>query len=343
VFSKQEHTDTTIDSWQRSQFFTRRKVIVAVLISVFLFGWFIPFIPKLKFAPIKVTRWTKKQGEVVVSVGPGTSDWVPLKIISKHLRNAVIVAEDSRFTVHHGLDFQQIMDSIKYNMKKGYYARGASTITQQVVKMAFLSREKSIIRKTREASGAIVMDALYSKNDIIEWYLNLVEFGDNVYGAKDAATHYFKTKPQLLTVAESIHLALVLPSPNRWSQGLRKRALTKFGHARFAWIAMRLRQEGLITKSQWESALTTGDFGRPITGYENLLQDESKTIEDPSLTLDSENDLPVMSKEPEKDIPSFIKDVEPSAEEGEPWNEDQDAFDHTQDTSNSVLPTSTPQ
>lgn len=111
-------------------------------------------------------------------------------------------------------------------------ARGGSTISQQVVKMAFLSREKTLIRKAREVVGTL-LETILSKDEIMEWYLNLAEFGDAVYGIEKASWHYFRTKPQLLSIEQAVHLALVLPSPNGWSKGLRRKNLTRFGHQRF--------------------------------------------------------------------------------------------------------------
>ena len=153
--------------------------------------WFVPSVWKLKTSSITVTRWIKVKGEVEQAVGPAEKIWTPYSRISRHTLSAIISAEDGRFYKHHGLDFEEIVKSFQLNLKHGRYLRGGSTITQQVVKVAFLSRDKNLIRKSREATGALLVENILDKKQIIEWYLNLVEFGDGVYGIKQAAQHYF--------------------------------------------------------------------------------------------------------------------------------------------------------
>lgn len=251
------------------------KRIVVGLMVIFIL-WFVPWVPRLLIGSVTVKQWTKKKGLTYAVVGPGESSWVDKKQISKHIFNAVVVAEDGRFYQHNGLDFLEIEKSIEINRKKKRYARGASTITQQVVKMAFLSREKTLIRKAREAVGAMFLEAIMSKEGILEWYVNLVEFGDGIYGVKAASDKYFSTKPSLLTIEQAAHLALVVPSPNSWSAGLRKRELTPFGERRFAKIALNMRRHGYITQNQWSHALGTGNFGRPLSSYEAYLAEATK-------------------------------------------------------------------
>ena len=121
---------------------------------------------------------------------------------------------------------------------------------QQVIKVALLTRDKTIIRKAREAVGAILLELLLPKDKILEWYINLAEFGDGVYGLREGAKHYFATKPEQLTIAQGVHLALVLPSPNRWSRGLRQERLTKFGRGRFQQILDRMPTAWFLSPEQ---------------------------------------------------------------------------------------------
>lgn len=253
----------------------RIKWVILALLAAFVL-WFIPWVPRLLVGSVTVKQWTKKKGMTYAVVGPGEAGWVDKKQISRHLLNAVVVAEDGRFYQHHGLDFQEIEKSIELNRKKKRYVRGASTITQQVIKMAFLSREKTIIRKAREATGALLLEAIMPKDDILEWYVNLAEYGDGIYGIKAAAEKYFGTKASLLTIEQAAHLALVIPSPNSWSAGLRKRDLTSFGERRFAKIVLNMRRNGYITQQQWLQALATGNFGRPLASYEAYLAEANK-------------------------------------------------------------------
>lgn len=233
-----------------------------------------PPVYRLPNGPVTVTRWDKKKGKTEAVVGPTQKGWISTKRVSRHVLHAIIASEDGKFYQHHGIDWESTVDSAKYNWQKGRYARGASTISQQVVKMAFLEREKTLIRKAREAVGVVLMESLLAKDQILEWYINLAEFGDGVYGINDGSWHYFKTKPELLTIEQAVHLALVLPSPNVWSRGLRNRQLSKFGHKRYAAILNNLKNSGYITKTQWLAALGRGDFGRPIAGFESLVAAE---------------------------------------------------------------------
>jgi monofunctional biosynthetic peptidoglycan transglycosylase len=249
-----------------------------------------PPVWQLKEGPVSVVRWPKS-GPQTFELGPGKEPWVSLHNVSRHVINAIVVAEDARFYEHPGLDFKEIRSSIAFNMEKKRYARGASTITQQVVKMVFLGPEKSLMRKIREALGALLLDSILGKDEILEWYINLVEFGDGVFGIKSAAEHFFETTPELLTIQDGAHLALVLPSPNRFSRGLRQKQLTTFGHRRYAQIIEEMYKLNFITSALRESALATGDFGKPIEGY-NPNEDMKEEFIDPYVALPGDEPQP---------------------------------------------------
>lgn len=242
-----------------------------VLISALLI-MLTPPVWQLQRGPIEIIRWPKT-GEQTFLVGPTRPHWIPIRTVSKHVIHAIMVSEDARFYEHGGLDWREIQRSVEFNMERNRYARGASTITQQVVKMAFLNPQKSLFRKFREALGAIILESLLSKDEILEWYINLVEFGDGVFGIQAAARHFFQTTPELLTIQDGAHLALVIPSPNNWSKGLRQKKLTEFGHKRYAKIIEEMYNLGYITSALRRSALATGDFGRPVKSYEPLESD----------------------------------------------------------------------
>ena len=246
---------------------SKRKFHIALGVGIFLLVLLVygltPSVWKLRSGPIEVTRWPKT-GEQTFLIGPKSEHWVPISAVSKHVLHAIVVAEDARFYDHSGIDPREIYNSFLVNLEKGRYVRGASTISQQVVKMTLLSPEKSLWRKIREIFGALLLEQILEKDQILEWYINLTEFGDGVFGIKDAAFHYFETKPELLTIQQGANLALVLPSPNAWSVGLRSRKLTPFGHRRYAHIIERMFQQGFITLPLRKAALATGDFGRPI-------------------------------------------------------------------------------
>lgn len=205
------------------------------------------------------------------NVGPGSSDWVPIDKMPKHLLHALVSAEDAKFYEHSGFDFEAIRKTVEWNLKKKKYARGASTISQQLVKMAFLSRKKSLVRKGREAVGTVLLEAMLDKREILEWYLNLAEFGPDIYGIKQAAQYYFKLKPQQISLAQSVQLVSILPSPVKWSSGLRQRRLTGFGQQRFAAIATNLKLGGYINEQQWYSLLSQGNFGSALAGRDRYI------------------------------------------------------------------------
>jgi len=140
-------------------------------------------------------------------------DWAPYDQISNYLKDAVVIAEDDQFFRHHGLDWQAIRNAIEVNWKRKELAFGASTISQQLAKNLYLSPSKDPIRKFREALLAVFIDSYLSKERILELYLNVVEFGPNIYGAEAAAKHYFNTSAKNLGASQSAFLASILPNP----------------------------------------------------------------------------------------------------------------------------------
>jgi len=254
---------------RRFQGFRKREKLLLLFIFLLLAATIcalvlVPDTTILQRQSVEVTRWYRKIGKKEELVGPSRPMWTDYDLVSKHVYYAIIASEDSRFYEHFGLDVVEIAKSLQRNLKAGRYVRGASTITQQVVKMALLTREKTILRKVKEAFGAVRLEMEMPKQGILEWYINLAEFGDGVYGIKDAAWHYFRTKPELITIQQAVNLAIVLPSPNRWSAGLRKGKLTDFGKKRFASVVRRMYRQGFITETLMHSALNTGDFGNPV-------------------------------------------------------------------------------
>ena len=139
---------------------------------------------------------------------------VPVAAISANLKNAVIAVEDARFYEHDGLDGVRIVGAVLTDLRERRMAEGASTITQQLARMSFLSRDKTFRRKVREAILAQRIEKLYSKDEILEFYLNKVYFGDGLYGAEAAARGYFGKSAAALTPAEGALLAGVLKAPS---------------------------------------------------------------------------------------------------------------------------------
>lgn len=136
--------------------------------------------------------------------------------ISPNLIRAVIAAEDSRFCLHDGFEWEAMKAAWEAN-KQGRRLRGASTISQQTAKNVFLWPQRSYVRKAMEVPFTILMETLWPKRRIMEAYLNVAEWGDGIFGAEAAAQHHFGKSARNLTTREAARLAAVLPSPRRWS------------------------------------------------------------------------------------------------------------------------------
>jgi monofunctional glycosyltransferase len=162
--------------------------------------------------------------------------WVPLSGISPHLRHAVVAAEDASFFTHEGFDWEGIKEAAKYNLEAGELKRGGSTITQQLAKNLYLSSERSLFRKAREALITRSLEQHLTKKRILELYLNVAEWGRGVYGAEAAARHHFGKPSRDLTADEAAWLAAILPSPRRYDP-LRKTTFLTRRHERILrWI-----------------------------------------------------------------------------------------------------------
>lgn len=143
-------------------------------------------------------------------------DWVPMSEISRHAPQAVFAAEDQKFLTHKGFDFEA-MEKAWENNKKGKRIKGASTITQQTVKNVFLWPSRSYLRKGLEAYFTVLVELLWSKERIMEVYLNVIEMGDGIYGIEAAAQAYYNKPAAKLNINQAAMIAAVLPNPIRWT------------------------------------------------------------------------------------------------------------------------------
>ena len=142
--------------------------------------------------------------------------WVPLSRISPYLHQAVVAGEDASFFAHEGFDWEGIKDAALYNLEAGEFKRGGSTITQQLAKNLYLSSERSLLRKVREALITRSLEQHLTKERILELYLNVAEWGQGIYGAEAAARHHFNKSSRHLTADEAAWLVAMLPSPRRY-------------------------------------------------------------------------------------------------------------------------------
>jgi monofunctional biosynthetic peptidoglycan transglycosylase len=140
----------------------------------------------------------------------------PLNQISKNLQTFVVMAEDAKFFTHNGFDIQEIKNAFEKNRQSGEIKRGASTITQQLVKNLFLDSKKNYLRKLFEVPWALRVEKDLSKNQILELYLNIIEWGPGIYGAEAAARHYFDSTAAALGPIQAIYLTMIVPNPKRF-------------------------------------------------------------------------------------------------------------------------------
>ena len=195
-----------------------------------------------RFVPVPVSGlMVQRRIESWSNEKPYTSRhrWMPLEDISPSLGAAVIAAEDQAFPDHFGFDWQAIEKAVQHN-ERSRRKRGASTVSQQTAKNLFLWNSRSWVRKGFEAWFTLLIEVGWSKKRILEVYLNIVEFGDGIYGAEAAARTYFGKPAKRLTPSEAALLAAVLPNPRKFHAN----APSDYIRGRQAWILNQMRQLG---------------------------------------------------------------------------------------------------
>ena len=199
-------------------------------------------------------------GSVVdATTGPGTPAWTPLDQVSPYMQVAVLTTEDGAFPRHHGYSRASIRASIIANIKARRFVRGASTITMQLAKNLFLPRDKTLSRKLEEVVLTDYLEQTFAKDELMELYLNVIEFGPGIYGITDAAEYYFGRTPGELNLAECMFLASVLPAPLRYG-AMRDKADLPENPVKTLHALMRIAQKtGRIT----EAELAEGE-GEPV-------------------------------------------------------------------------------
>ena len=144
--------------------------------------------------------------------------WVAYSKISLNLKRAMVAAEDANFLEHEGFDWDAIQRAYEKNLKQGRVVAGGSTISQQLAKNLFLSGRRSALRKLQEALITVMIEAVMSKRRIFEIYLNIIEWGNGVFGAEAASRHYYKKSAANLDAWEAAHLAAMVPNPRYYDR-----------------------------------------------------------------------------------------------------------------------------
>lgn len=197
-------------------------------------------------------------------VGPGVGDWVAMIALPAHVDGAFVAAEDARFHDHDGFDLEQIARSLEVDLREGRFARGGSTISQQLVKNAFLDHRRTLDRKLQEAILTWRLEAVLTKRQILERYLNVVELGPRIHGIGAAARHWFGKSATTLDVKEAAFLAAMTPEPKSMSRRvIAAGGLDAQSTERVETVLRHMNRAGLISDDQRAAAKrATLDFRR---------------------------------------------------------------------------------
>jgi monofunctional biosynthetic peptidoglycan transglycosylase len=214
---------------------------LCLLVGAVLFFWLLalPDVSSLRTTNPTVTALMETRQDQAKAKGHTVGrhwTWVPLSRISPSLRQAVVASEDSSFFTHEGFDWEGIKKAAQYNLEAGEFKRGGSTITQQLAKNLYLSSERSLLRKAREALITRSLEQHLTKERILELYLNVAEWGQGTYGAEAAARHHFKKPAHDLTPDEAAWLAAILPAPRRYDPLRKTTFLTRRHNRILKWI-----------------------------------------------------------------------------------------------------------
>jgi monofunctional biosynthetic peptidoglycan transglycosylase len=223
---------------QRCWQFTYKAGIFFVLFSVLLVV-VLRWLP-VSYTPLMFIRYVQKHEKEKARI---EHDWIAGSEIPNHLQLAVVCCEDQRFLTHHGFDFKEIEKAMAEAEESDRH-RGASSISQQTAKNVFLWPSSTFIRKGFEAWFTVLIEVFWSKERILEVYLNSIEFGNGIYGCEAAAQHFFHKSAAQLSFTESARLAVVLPNPLRFNAGSPSGYLIK----RQNWALTQMRNYGSVLK-----------------------------------------------------------------------------------------------
>jgi len=222
--------------------FLRFTIKLAIWFFVLTVGWVILY----KFIPVPYTPLM-----AIRSMDSGTPEkiehqWIPIKEISPHLQLAVICAEDQKFEYHNGFDREAIKKVIDSNRRENKKLRGASTISQQTAKNVFLWPKRSWIRKGFETYFTFLIEFFWSKERILEVYLNSIEMGNGVFGAQAASKHWFDKQANQLTSENAAAIAAILPNPRIY----KAHPPTPYISGRIQWISGQMKNYGPFSLSK---------------------------------------------------------------------------------------------
>jgi monofunctional biosynthetic peptidoglycan transglycosylase len=215
--------------WRSAAFLLAVTLAILLVYELWVFGhvwWWVEHNPgTTAFMQQNVERLREKNPKAELR-----HRWVPYARISNHLKRAIVAAEDAKFLDHDGFDWEAIQKAHAKNLKRGRVVAGGSTISQQLAKNLFLSGDRSALRKAQEAVVTVMLEAMMDKRRILEIYLNVIEWGNGVFGAEAAARHYFGVSAAQLSAEQAARLASMVPNPRFYD-----------GNRRASWLLTKTR------------------------------------------------------------------------------------------------------
>ncbi|WP_300285144.1 monofunctional biosynthetic peptidoglycan transglycosylase [Nitrosomonas sp.] len=193
-----------------------RPLLLILAAAFFYQAWFLLHIVYWRTYDPASSAFMQNRLEIMHQQNPAAKlqqQWVKYEQISVHLKRAVVAAEDARFLQHEGFDYKAIEAAWKKNLQQRKLAAGGSTISQQLAKNLFLSTEKTVGRKLQETIITFMLEKFLTKRRILEMYLNVIEWGEGIFGAEAAARHYFGIPASSLTPSQAAWLASIIPNP----------------------------------------------------------------------------------------------------------------------------------
>ena len=200
-------------------FYIKKKVTGTILYFVFILYFSIPSfqIPLIEYCGFRVTSFMEQRAIQHNLIFYPKQSWISINKVNPVLLKAILSLEDESFFRHKGIDWEQLDKSLTINKRRGKIVRGASTLTMQLAKNLYLTTERNFYRKAKELLITFRMEKELSKKSILQAYINAVEWGNGIYGIKEAAETYFYKEPENLSTNECARLAAVIPSPLRHS------------------------------------------------------------------------------------------------------------------------------
>jgi membrane peptidoglycan carboxypeptidase len=199
---------------------------------------------------------TNEGVKMAIAVTPESADFIPFADVPPLFLKALLIAEDAGFYGHPGIDLTELPKAIAANIDRGGAVRGASTITQQLAKNLFLSREKSLQRKLRELSYSFLLESTLGKQRILEIYLNVIEWGPGLYGLRPAARHYFDKEPPALSPRETAFLVSLIPGPLKYQASIQGGEVRPGFDTLVNNLLVKLRSVEAISEEEYQAALS---------------------------------------------------------------------------------------